>query len=376
MIVTYSNSRNLKKTACLFGLHRSKVLKMSFANLPWKDLGSIENIRAPENIETIAIVGIGGSSLGAKTLIEACLPHANGKRFIFLDNVDPDFVSKSLKQLNLDKTFFALISKSGETIEILSLAKILLAKIKSPHNFLTITDNPESSLGKLAQKHRISMFRSQQNVPGRFSVLDIVGLLPASLAGIKINQVLSGAQNAKWKAAYELACAQYLAYASGKNISVIFPYAQTLESFSDWYIQLLSESIGKSKKIGITPTKAIGVKDQHSQLQLFLDGPDDKFYIFIKPETSRLDIKIPSEKFTLKNLFDSEYDGVKQAFINRQRTFVEISLPEITPEVLGELLFFFELEIAFLGRLLNVNIENQPAVELNKKITLEILKKH
>jgi glucose-6-phosphate isomerase len=139
--------------------------------------------------------------------------------------------------------------------------------------------------------------------------------------------------------------------------------------FIDWYIQLLSESIGKSPKVGITPIKAIGVKDQHSQLQLFLDGPKDKFFIFLKHDGQYGDLKIPGERYKLSDLFNAEYEGVKAAFRKKKIPYFEIRFPVHSPEIIGELLFFFELQVAFLGLLFGINFENQPAVELSKSYT-------
>lgn len=358
-------SQFLKK----FPKYRSSVLKLPFTHLPWQNLKTLEKLNTKKTFKNIAVVGIGGSSLGAKALAKAL----NTKKIIILDNVDPDFVTTTLSSLNLKKTLFILISKSGETIEILSLASILFQKLKAAKNFLLITDNQKSTLGQWAKKHKIPIFQSPTQIPGRFSVLSIVGLLPPALAGAPVGDILKSACRTSWLAAYNLACYQYLHYKNKKNICVVFAYSEALQNFVDWYIQLLSESIGKSKKIGITPVKAIGVKDQHSQLQLFLDGPDDKFYIFIKPEKCERDIKIHGKNYTLHQLFNNEYEGVKKAFEKESKPFLEITFPFISPKVLGELFFFFELEIAFLGSLLKVNIENQPAVEESKKITSSLL---
>lgn len=363
-----SNKASLSKLLKKFAQYRKELLRSPFAQLPWNDTAVLEHF-SQNPFEKVVVVGIGGSSLGAKALL-----HEND-RVLFLDNIDPDFVASSLRKLDAKQTLFVLISKSGETIEIISLAKILLARVPSPKNFLVITDNPASSLGKLAKKHGLQILGSEENVPGRFSVLSIIGLLPATLAGVNVNKIISGAQKASWRDAYKLACHQYLQAKSGKNIAVVFPYLEGLSIFADWYIQLLSESIGKSKKIGITPIKAVGVKDQHSQLQLFLDGPDDKFYMFIKSEKSAADVKIPGDSFSLGRLFDAEYRGVKGAFVKKSKPFAEISFEKMSPEILGQLFFFFELEVAFLGMLFDVDFCNQPAVEFSKKITKSILEK-
>lgn len=358
----------LKKILSRFSEHRKKILHAPFANLPWNtDLP--DSVRLPHGITTLAVCGIGGSSLGAKSITNALEKHS----IVYLNNIDPDFVHSQLDLLNPKKTLFLLISKSGETIEILSLAKLFLSKIRSRKNFLAITDNPKSSLGKLAMREKIPVLTSLKNIPGRFSALSLVGLLPPALLGVQVKKILEGARQTSWNAAYTLAAHQYLHFKNKKNITPVFAYCEALSPFVDWYIQLLAESIGKTKSVGITPLKAIGVKDQHSQLQLFLDGPDDKFYIFLKPEKSHHNLKIAGQRFSLQKLFDAEYLGMKGAFEKQKKPFLEISFPSISESALGELFFFFELEIAFLGALFNVNYENQPAVELSKRITKTLL---
>lgn len=351
-----------------FEIHKKKVEKHAFVNLPREELNFREAEKFFDKFETIAVVGIGGSSLGAKSLASAL----NCERLIFIDNVDSDYVSRCISKIAAKKCLFLLISKSGETIEILSLANILLA-IAPRNNFLVITDNPKSAIGKLAEKYGIPICVSPQNIPGRFSILSIVGLLAAALGGISTKDVLNGAKEASIKEAYRLACYQYAIFKAKKNIMVLFPYAEALTDFADWYVQLLAESIGKSKKIGITPVKAIGVKDQHSQLQLFLDGPEDKLIIFLKPEKFKNPIKIPGQKYDLDFLFNAEYEGVKNALKARKKPFVEISFPHLDAKTLGSLFYLFELEVAFLGSLFHINSENQPAVELSKKLTKKIL---
>lgn len=359
--------KKLKKLLAEFEKHRSFALKMPFSNLPWQNIDLLKQIKLPKRIKNIAIVGIGGSSLGSKALLKGLLK----TNVVFFDNVDPDFINGQMARISPRKTLFFLISKSGETIEILALADFLISRIKAFENFIVITDNPESSLGKIAKKNKIPVFQSPKNVPGRFSVLSVVGLLPASLNKLDSQKILDGAKHVVWRTAYELACRQYLHFLSGKNITVLFPYSEALSYFADWHIQLIAESIGKSKKIGVTPIKAIGAKDQHSQLQLFLDGPDDKFYIFIKP----LSPKHSAHKHFSK-LFDAEYEGVKQAFIKKKKPFLEITIPEISEKTLGGLFYFFELETVFLGSLFKINPENQPAVELSKHLTKLLLKTH
>ena len=355
-----------------FAKYKRSISSRAFAKLPWASHPALAQVKGKGPFKHLVLVGMGGSSLGMKALCSAL----GINDITFLDNVDPDFVQVQIESLNLKKTLFLLVSKSGGTIEVLSIAEILFAKIKSARNFLTITDNSQGALAIFSKKKKIPCITSPADVPGRFSILSIAGLLPAALAGVNAGAMLTGAQDTSWEDAFTLAAHQFLHFKNGNNITVFFPYSEGLTYVAEWYIQLLSESIGKSAKVGITPVKALGVKDQHSQLQLFLDGPRDKFFIFLKPDTTTYDFTIPDVPYTLGQLFDAEYQGVIGAFKERNIPFCEIAIPALAPEFLGELFCFFELAIAFLGKLFNVNAENQPAVELSKAITKNVLKNY
>lgn len=352
-----------------------KVQKKPFALLPWQTPNF--HARIPAGIRQICLAGMGGSALGAKTLCEA---FPGDRPVTFLDNIDPDFVHQKIANLDPKNTFFVLASKSGQTMEVLSLAKILLGKFAkcAPKNFLVLTDNPKSELGNFAKKWRIPVLPGNPQIPGRFSALAENSLIPFIVSHSKngsplAKKILSGSQKANFKKAYELAAKIKTHYKFGKNICCLFPYCERLSTFSDWAVQLIAESLGKTKNIGITPIKAMGAKDQHSQLQLFLDGPADKFFIFIGQTDWPHDDKIPGARYSLGQLFTAEFIGVKKAFRKKHIPFHEISFKTLTPEALGELLFFFELLTAFLGELFRINYENQPAVELSKSLAKKSL---
>lgn len=369
--------KRLKKLLKEFRYHREKAAQYAFTRLPFENPTKfLSSIKLPKSTESICVVGFGGSSLGAKIMYGATgCKDAPG--LYFVDNLDLDMFEWNFSlALPYTNKFFLFISKSGETIEVLSLAKYFLKYIKKPsRNCLVMTDKQNSSLGALAKKYGIKIIPSPHQIPGRFSVLSIVGLLPLYLGGYDILALLRGARSVSWKSAYRLACEQYLHFQQGRNITVLFPYLEKLDGFCDWYIQLLAESIGKSKKIGITPMKAMGVKDQHSKLQLFLDGPDDKFFILLRPKKFRFPAKIPGESYTLGHLIEAEYAGVKKAFQKRKRPFFELTFSDVHEETLGRLFYFFELQVAFLGLLFGINFENQPAVELSKNYTKKELRK-
>src|SRR3989338_2013001 len=246
----------------------------------------------------IVVLGIGGSALGAiclqqslKHLFENELKNSKTPKLYIIDNIDPVLIKELEDIIDYKKTLFIVITKSGETIETLSQYSYFRKncekkKLDIKNHFVFVTDPKNSDLRKIANKEKITSFGIPKNVGGRFSVLTAVGLLPARLIGIKIEKLLAGAKKVKKDRAFTLAAIQFLLK---KPMTVLMPYSQKLIKFTDWHRQLLAESIGKkftnSGKIihsGITQINALGAHDQHSQLQLYNEGPNDKFVIFIE----------------------------------------------------------------------------------------------
>ncbi len=240
------------------------------------------------------------------------------------------------------------------------------------------------------------MMEIPKNVGGRFSVLSPAGLLPAALIEIEIEELLKGAKNMRNKMLsinlnenlpYRLAVIQYLLYKKGKTINVMMPYSQKLFYLSDWYRQLLAESIGKNLNTGITPVKALGVTDQHSQSQLYNDGPNDKLIIFIETENFSHKVPIPNDYINseevefLKNadfntLIKVEKQATEKSLTKNDRPNITLKIKSISEESIGEMIMLLEGSVAFLGELFNINAFDQPGVELSKKLTKEILKKN
>ena len=356
-----------------FAKYKRSISSRAFAKLPWASHPALAQVKGKGPFKHLVLVGMGGSSLGMKALCSAL----GINDITFLDNVDPDFVQVQIESLNLKKTLFLLVSKSGGTIEVLSIAEILFAKIKSARNFLTITDNSQGALAIFSKKKKIPCITSPADVPGRFSILSIAGLLPAALAGVNAGAMLTGAQDTSWEDAFTLAAHQFLHFKNGNNITVFFPYSEGLTYVAEWYIQLLSESIGKSAKVGITPVKALGVKDQHSQLQLYLDGPRDKVVTFVALGGNH-QAKIPHayeafEEFailggkSIQELLDIERVATAQALAKNGCPNQTLLLRELSAHSLGQLLFLAQVETVFLGQLYDINPFDQPGVELIKK---------
>lgn len=340
-----------------------------------------------KNFDHFVVLGIGGSALGTICLRDT-FGHlfSPGKLFV-LDNIDPIIIKEIEDVINPAKTLFIVITKSGTTPE--TLAQYFYFRKKAPkENFVFITDPQKGLLREIAIRDNIPAFDIPENVGGRFSVLTAAGLLPAALLQIDIKELLYGARTLREKflnpnftenLPFQLALIQFLLYKKRKTINVLMPYAQKLIRLADWYRQLLAESIGKTEYIGLTPTSALGATDQHSQLQLYNDGPNDKLIIFLEVESLKPEIEIPQPEvdflkgITFNKLLKTEKRGTEESLTKQDRPNITIQIDKISPETLGELFMLFEGSIAFLGELFAIDAFNQPGVELSKKITQNLL---
>lgn len=368
-----------------------------------------KNTEDKENMskfDEIVVLGIGGSALGTiclhqslKHLFENERSRLSRKhpRLHVLDNIDPALITEIEDVIDYKKTLFIVVTKSGTTPETLSeyyyyREKLEQEGLKPVEHFVFITDPNQGTLREIARAENIPSFDIPENIGGRFSVLTAVGLLPAQLMGINIDKLIAGAQkmrdtclnklntNFEQNLPFQLAAIQYLLSQKGKTINVMFPYSQKLIRFADWYRQLLAESIGKAlnnngKKVnvGITPVNALGVTDQHSQSQLYHEGPNDKLIIFIKVENLGPEIKIPQLNISFNKLMQTEMEGTISSLTKNDRPNITITIPTVDEETLGQLFMLFEGATAFLGEFLNINAFDQPGVELSKQITRKLL---
>jgi glucose-6-phosphate isomerase len=324
----------------------------------------------------IVVLGIGGSALGTiclqqslKHLFENELKNSKTPKLYVIDNIDPVLIGDLEDIIDYKKTLFIVITKSGETIETLSQYSYFRKncekkKLDIKKHFVFVTDSKNGELRKIADKEKITSFNIPKNVGGRFSVLTAVGLLPARLIGIKIEKLLAGAKKVNKNQAFTLAAIQFLLK---KPMTVLMPYSQKLIKFTDWHRQLLAESIGKkfnnNGKIvyaGITPINALGATDQHSQLQLYNEGPNDKLIIFIEIEKH--------EKNIFGKLLKIEKEATELSLTKNNRPNITITIDSFTEETLGELLMLFMWETAFLGEFFEINAFDQPGVELSKQL--------
>ena len=333
----------------------------------------------------VAIIGMGGSILGAKA-IHCFLYHKIKKSFLFFDNLDEVKVRDLIYKKNSKKTLFIIVSKSGNTIETLTNIN-LLKKIKlNSSNTIIIVENSNNFIRNLASKLKIPIVEHKRYVGGRYSALSEVGMIPASLMGLKLDNfrknLLDYFKNKKKKLLIDGVSELSKIYLSKDIRSIVFfNYSPQLVDFAYWCQQLVAESLGKQGK-GLLPIVSTGPKDHHSLMQLYLDGPKDKmFYILsskglynTKVGDKYLDKKLKFLKNKeLNKIVLSQKDALVTVLKKKNIPFREIYIKNFTEEALGELFSYFMLETAMIGKLINVNPFNQPAVEEVKNLTKKFL---
>ncbi len=370
-----------------------------------------------KSCDYFVVLGIGGSALGPMAVFQSLchmrhneLPKSKRRapKFYVEDNVDPERMQALLDIVDLERTVFNVVTKSGATSETMAQYLIIIKLLKeklgenAASHIIATTSETKGNLIKIAKEEGFKTFYIPDGVGGRFSELCPVGLLPAAVLGIDIKEMLAGAaymdkicRNEKVfkNPALLLATFQYLAMQRGKNISVIMPYADGLKLIADWYCQLWAESLGKAFDIGgrrvncgQTPVKALGVTDQHSQVQLYTEGPFDKVTTFIAVDNYRTEFtisegceNIPDVAFlgghTLNELIQAERVATEYALTSANRLNHTIYLPQINPFTIGQLLFLFEMQTAYAGEMLKINTYDQPGVEAGKQATFALLGK-
>lgn len=348
--------------------------------------------------DTLVVDGIGGSALGALALEAALRP--KGRRLVILDNVDPEVVSARLAGLDPERTAVNVVTKSGSTAETAANMLILMDWMEQRlgkgylKRWCATTDPEKGELRALATRLRLATLSVPANVGGRFSVLTAVGLLPAFFLGLDVDALLAGARAMRkhcWTAAPERnlgvlgAVLPYLmATKRGRNIQVLMPYAGSLVALADWYKQLWAESLGKRLdrrgrvvETGQTPVTALGATDQHSQVQLYMEGPHDKVVTFLEVQEFRPDLRIPRllpdlattgylGGRTLGELLNAERKGTEIALTSAGRPSFAYLLPRIDAHVIGQLLYLFEFQTALSGELYGIDAFDQPGVEAGK----------
>jgi glucose-6-phosphate isomerase len=331
----------------------------------------------------------------------------SGTRLVVLANIDPEFKRDSLDVLAPKDTLVNVIAKSGVTAETMATFAIVrrwmvdaLGEAKAREHFVVTTDPEKGDLLAIARQEGYPAFVIPPNVGGRFSVLTPVGTLPAALLGLSIEGLMEGARKAAAQArndfysnpALVTAFIQFvLEREKGKSILALFPYSQALWKFSFWFKQLWGESLGKKMNrrgrevyYGQTPTAALGVTDQHSQLQLFIEGPNDKSFLFwdVKEFRHELPITHPFSKFdsmgylehkNLADLFRAEKQATEIALTEAARPNATVTVDRINEEALGSLIMFSQYVTAYAGEFYDIDAFDQPGVEYGKKLTFAMM---
>ena len=334
-----------------------------------------------KKFKTILIIGMGGSILGAKAIYDF-LKHKTKKNFIFIDNLDENYLKSIKKNNNLSKSLFIIISKSGNTIETISNTYFFKSFLKSK-NTIILTENKNSFLRNLAKEKKFNFLEHKKFIGGRYSVLSEVGMLPAYLMGFKVENFKKNLGKFIYNKKIILSSANLINKLKIKNakILVFFNYVPELNNFLYWSQQLFAESLGKNKK-GFIPVISNAPRDHHSLLQLYLDGPKDKVF-YIVSSSKRGNLKTKSDFFNdnvqylRKKKYNNIKDSQKNAFLrvlkNKKIPFREINIQKFNEDTIGKLFLQFIMETIFLGKLINVNPFDQPAVEEVKVLTKKFL---
>ncbi|NLC28550.1 MAG: glucose-6-phosphate isomerase [Campylobacteraceae bacterium] len=354
-----------------------------------------------KNLKYVVVIGIGGSSLGTKAVMNL-LSHShleNSPSLHFLENLDPWSCHTLLDKLVLENTLFIIVSKSGSTIETLSLAKIVMSQMnclpgskKFVEHFCVITDE-NSPLDSFAKECGLKVFYIPKNVGGRFSVLSAAGLVPLSLCGFDVVSLLEGANacNTHYvEEEHETIMQKAYRYAIHKqaSINVLFSYGDAFADFNAWYTQLWAESLGKKhgySRLGLTPIGLIGSVDQHSFLQLIMEGPKDKTVTFLQVKDWGKSIKIPDLSLSfleevnygngldMGTLLNTQCHATMQSVIQEGITTDLIELDVMDAWHVGYLMYYYEILTSTCGLMLGINTYNQPGVEVSKRILKGLL---
>ncbi|MDR1651019.1 MAG: glucose-6-phosphate isomerase [Synergistaceae bacterium] len=367
-------------------------------DLPEQDTSGIEDAaRWLSGYEAIIHAGIGGSALGNLMLHQALLPMYFNERpgvpkFYLADNPDPEKTAAILEMARGRKTALIGVSKSGATAETMSQFLWFRSKLEgiADGDILVITDPSGGVFRAYANAGGCRSLEIPPSVGGRFSVLSACGLVTAGALGADIRAVLEGASEMKNflrgrkspedNPALKLAAVSYLHSIDGRPMTVLMPYSSRLETFAEWFAQLWGESVGKDG-VGSTPVRALGAIDQHSQVQLYTEGPDDKLYTIIGLDSRGAEVELPEvtdESLSslsylsgrkLGEMLGYEAASTASALVKAGRPVVWIELGRLDPRTLGGLIFFYEYTTAAAGRLLRINPFDQPGVEQGKRYT-------
>jgi glucose-6-phosphate isomerase len=359
------------------------------------------------DVQDVVVLGIGGSALGMLAVHQAFAQHGDARPNLHVvDNVDPDVIQPLLERLNPRTTVVNVVSKSGTTAETMAAYMLFEAWLhrhlgaEAGDRQIIVTTDPEAGiLRPMAQARGLTTFDIPPSVGGRYSVLSPVGVVPSLLLGYDVRGMAEGARSVNThireqrneSAPAQLAMTHELLRPQGISMVVLMPYSSRLRRLSDWFVQLWAESLGKRVNrsgdvvhSGTTPIPASGTTDQHAQVQLFNEGPNDKWTMFIKLEEAAHDLVLPEPNASLQalsylaghrlqGLMNAEQQATAAALAANGRPSTTLNIDRLTPKTLGALMQTFMWQTALVGELMDIDAFNQPGVEMGKRYTYALM---
>ncbi len=394
MLQYTKNFYQIKSNETIFEAIKKEREYIGYYNLPFQDTTEIKEFAQSVKQKHIALIGIGGSSLGAFAIYDFLKRSNRYSKFLhFFETTDPIDINSKKNKLDLEDTLFIVISKSGATVETITIFKYLYGLTKIDSSNCLIISEKESNLTKYAIKNRIKTFDIPKDVGGRFSVFSVVGLVPLACVGVDIDELLNGCKRVylsffEQKDYYKPLMEKARFIVENKyrfNINILFSYSSSLNGFNKWYIQLWGESLGKlninQTRQGFTPIGIIGPVDQHSFLQLIMDGKRDKTVTFIKIknrdnrekipniELDHLEELSPFNNLSFNHLITSQADATIEAIDNmRDIPYDVITIESVDEYNLAKLMYSYQLLTSVVGKFVQIDTYNQPGVEAGKII--------
>lgn len=388
----YFETKVNDKLSALINEERTSV---GFYDLCDQETVNYHKFAASVQKKHIVVIGIGGSALGASAVYEFLdLTHNFEKRLHIMDTTDPLVLKQRMREIDLEDAFFFLISKSGTTVETIALFKYISSQIEIDRDDCVVITDKGSALEKFADAKGVRSFHIPDNVGGRFSVLSAVGLLPLATVGVDIEALLSGAKkirdsffNNEGYCHTLLTKATYYAQKSNTyNVNCLFSYSEAFRQFNAWYVQLWGESLGKKQihselHVGLTPVGLIGPTDQHSFLQLIVEGKRDKTVTVIKIKNFDNELSIPNTTlehlegldmlngYKFSELINMQADSIIESLESLERSPLDvIEIDSVNAVEIGALIMYYELLTALVAKMLDINAYDQPGVEMGKQI--------
>ena len=388
------NFYQIKSNEEILNSLKEEIPKVGYYSLYKQDISRIQSYASEIRKDFIYILGIGGSSLGAKAVYTFLRStYKFSKKLFFLDTIDPLRVNYLLSLGDLNNSHFIVISKSGDTIEPLSILKYVDAKIKISKENCSVITGKNTPLWEFASKNNLKKFLIPNNVGGRFSVFSPVGLLPLAIIGVDIRKILEGCKVVhesffNKEKYYDLIINKARFLVENKSrfaVNIIFSYSSVFKDFNKWFVQLWAESLGKKNingtRQGLTPVSLIGPDDQHSFLQLIIDGPRDKTVTFFKIDNLKDESLIPDEEMfrcfdlnylnnkSFNQLINLQADSTYEAILHEKDIPCDkVTVTKIDEENIAKLMYRFFLLTSAVGSFMQLNTYDQPGVELGKKI--------